>query len=100
MTAAKVIRYTTKPEHADENERLVRDVFAGLAKERPEGLRYVTFRLDDGVSFVHVAIVEGENPLNTSAAFGAFQAGIGERCESGPVVADATLVGSYRAFTD
>ncbi len=34
MPTTKVIRYRTKPEHADENERLVRDVFAELAETR------------------------------------------------------------------
>jgi hypothetical protein len=100
MTVTKVIRYRTKPEQADENERLVRNVFAELAKDGPEGLRYVTFRLSDGVSFVHVATVDGENPLASSEAFGLFQSGIADRCEEGPTAADATVVGSYRMFPD
>jgi hypothetical protein len=98
MPVTKVVRYRTKPEHAEENERLIRDVFAELSKEGPEGLRYATFRLDDGVSFVHVAVVEGVNPLSTSDAFAKFQSGISDRCEEGPLPADATIVGSYRIF--
>jgi hypothetical protein len=39
VSAAKVIRYTTRPDWADENERLVGEVFAGLATDRPDGLR-------------------------------------------------------------
>jgi hypothetical protein len=63
MSVTKVIRYTTKPECADENERLVRNVFAELSNGSGEELRYAVFRLDDGVSFVHVAVLEGaENP--------------------------------------
>jgi hypothetical protein len=97
----KVITYKTKPENADENERLIGAVYAELAKERPEGLRYATFRLDDGVSFVHVALLEGEvNPLSTSAAFGEFQADIGTRLAEGPVPTDATVVGSYRLLPE
>jgi hypothetical protein len=96
MPVTKVIRYRTKPEHADENARLIREVFAELAVSRPEGLRYTAFRLDDGVSFVHVAAVDGQaNPLNESDAFARFQAGIADRCAEGPVPADATVVGSY-----
>ncbi len=96
MSTTKVIRYRTKPEHADENERLVRAVFAELAKDDPKGLHYATFRLDDGVSFVHVAVTDGdENPLRSSPAFAAFQAGIGERCADGPVPADATVIGNF-----
>ncbi len=97
MSVAKVVRYTTKPEHAEENESLIRKVFAELAETEPDGIRYAAFRLDDGVSFVHVAVVDGEqNPLASSAAFGQFQSGIGERCAQGPLAADATVVGSYR----
>ncbi len=96
MPVTKVVRYRTKPEHADENARLIGEVFAELAESEPDGLRYAAFRLDDGVSFVHVAILDGEvNPLSGSAAFAAFQAGIGERCAEGPFPADATLVGNF-----
>jgi hypothetical protein len=97
MTVTKVIRYRTKPESADENERLIREVFAELAKQNPDGLRYAAFRLDDGVSFLHVAVLDGEeNPLTASAAFGEFQSGIQDRCAEGPIPADAAIVGSYR----
>jgi hypothetical protein len=96
MTIAKVIRYKTHPESADENERLIRDVFDELAQQNPEGLRYAALRLDDGVSFLHVAVLDGDvNPLTASAAFGKFQAGIKDRCAEGPAPADATVIGSY-----
>ena len=96
MTVTKVVRYTTKPESADENERLVRRVFAELAGARPEGLRYAVFRLEDGASFVHVAVLDGEvNPLATSPAFRDFQAGINERCLDGPAPSDASVIGNY-----
>jgi hypothetical protein len=97
MSVSKVVRYRTKPESADENERLIRAVFAELAEREPDGVRYAAFRLDDGVSFVHVVeLAEGENPLASIAAFGEFQAGIDERCAEGPAAADATVIGSYR----
>ncbi len=101
MTLTKVIRYKTKPESADENERLIRDVFAELAEQKPEGLHYAAFRLDDGVSFLHVAVIDGEtNPLSASAAFGQFQSGIQDRCIEGPTPADAAIVGSYRLMPE
>jgi len=96
MPQTRVIRYRTKPECADDNARLVGDVFAELAERDAEGLCYVAFRLDDGVSFVHVAVVEGEdNPLATLPAFAAFQSGIAERCDEGPAAATATVLGSH-----
>lgn len=99
MARMKVVRYITKPEAADENARLVAAVYAELSETRPDGLRYATLRLDDGVSFVHIAEVDTEpNPLNSSKAFAAFQAGLGERVAEGPNPRDATVVGSYRLF--
>jgi hypothetical protein len=94
-----VVRYRAKPEQADENQRLVEAVFADLAATDPGELRYATFRLADGVSFVHVAIIEGEeNPLADSAAFASFQEGIADRCDEPPQAQDATVIGSYRFF--
>jgi hypothetical protein len=98
MTVTKVVRYrTSSPETADDNERLVRAVFAELTADNPDGLRYAAFRLDDGVSFLHVAVLDGDvNPLAGSAAFGAFQSGVADRCVEGPIQADARIIGSYR----
>ena len=93
-----VVRYTPKVDRADENQQLVEAVFAELAATDPGGVRYATFRLADG-TFVHIADIEGdENPLAATAAFGAFQENIVDRCEegSGPNAQPATLVGSYR----
>jgi len=98
-----VVRYRTKPGRADENQALVEAVFAELAAKEPEGLRYATFRLSDGVTFVHVASVDtadGVNPLTKTGAFAAFTQAIGERCDEPPVALDATVVGSYRFFPE
>jgi hypothetical protein len=98
MSVTKVIRYKTKPECPKENERLIRAVFAELAEKNPEGLRYASFRGDDGVSFLHVAVLDdGEiNPLLETAAFREFVSDIGSRCAEPPVTSDAEIVGSYR----
>jgi hypothetical protein len=100
MSKTVVVRYKTRADAADENQRLVEQVFAQLASEDPGGLRYATFRLADGVSFVHVAVHEGEaNPLAHSSAFAEFQREIASRCIEPPVVSDATLVGAYPSVT-
>ena len=95
-----VVRYHTLSEAADENQRLVEAVFADLASTKPEGLKYATFRLDDG-TFVHIAEHDDDNPLTKSAAFKEFVQRVAERCEPGrgPNPQPATLVGSY-GFTD
>jgi len=50
-----VVRYQAKPDRAEENQRLVEAVFADLEERKPEGFTYKVFRLEDGVSFVHIA---------------------------------------------
>jgi hypothetical protein len=92
----RVIRYRTRPECADENERLIRAVFAQLAERDVTGIRYAAMRLDDGVTFVHVATLDGDdNPLATLPAFAEFQAGIGDRCVDGPHPSAATVIGAH-----
>jgi hypothetical protein len=98
-----VVRYETRPDRADENQRLVERVYEELATTAPVGLRYATFRLADGVTFVHVSTIDtadGSNPLPTLPAFAAFQAEIADRCAVPPAVSDATVVGSYRMLSD
>jgi hypothetical protein len=97
MTKAVVVRYQTRPDAADQNQDLIGQVFTELNAEDPGGVRYAAFRLADGVSFVHVALVEGDvSPLSASKAFAAFQEGAPGRQVAPPVVSEATLVGSYR----
>jgi hypothetical protein len=95
-----VVRYQAKPERADENQKLIEAVFAELDERQPEGFTYKVFRLDDGVSFVHVVIehegVEHPDSLQDVPAFQAFVADIGDRCDVPPVASGATIVGAYR----
>ena len=96
---ATVVRYQTRPEHADENQRLVEAVFADLEEREPAGFTYKVFRLEDGVSFVHVVIehdVEDPDSLQSVPAFRAFVADISDRCDVPPVAMGATVVGGYR----
>jgi hypothetical protein len=57
------------------------------------------FRLDDGVSFVHVVIehdgVAHPDSLQDVEAFQAFVADIAERCEVPPEARGATIVGGF-----
>ncbi len=100
MSKTVIVRYTTRADAAEENQRLVEQVYAELAADDPGGLRYAAFRLADGVTFVHVASVEGDvNPLSKSSAFAEFQREIGDRVTDPPQATEATLVGSYRWHT-
>ena len=93
-----MVRYTVKPGRAAENERYIERVFAELAETAPRGVRYAAFRLDDGVSFVHVYANEnsdGTDPLLALPAFQAFRAGLEERCEAARVATPLHEVGTY-----
>jgi hypothetical protein len=94
-----IVRYKVKPERAAENLALVEEVFAQLVREKPDGIRYATFKLDDGVSFVHVATIDtadGKNPLTAVAAFQRFAENIKDRCVEPPISMQADVVGEYR----
>src|SRR5262249_2281573 len=98
-----MVRYKVKPEHVAENERDIRRVFEQLVAQRPEGLGYASFKLADGVSFVHIVsneAVDDRNPLSELRAFKAFTAAVECRCEERPVVTNLTEVGSYHVFGD
>ena len=96
-----MVRYKVEPEQAAKNEELVRAVYDELDRTRPSGIRYATFQLDDGVSFIHLASHEtedGTNPLTELQAFQKFQENIRERCDEPPVLAELREIGSFRLF--
>ncbi len=85
MQRITMVRYTTKPDHADENEKLARSVFAQLRSSRPDGLAYGLFR--DGNEFIHLFVNLKEDaaaPLTELSTFKTFSEGISERCEVQP----------------
>ena len=97
-----LIRYKTKPEVTDANAELIAEVFRQLKAEKPDGVRYLSLRLDDG-SFVHVVETEaddGASALPGLSAFKAFQSGIRERCAEPPVARPAVIVGNYRMLSE
>jgi nucleoside diphosphate kinase len=90
-----MIRYRLKPDQVERNEELVRAVYEEVHRA---GFRYVTFKLEDGVSFMHISESEGdESPLADIAAAKEFQREIADRCDEQPVVTQLTEVGSYPA---
>ena len=93
-----MVRYRVKPDQVERNEELVRAVYDELRETQPDGIRYETFRLADGVSFVHFATERGDgpNPLPQLPAFQRFQEGIRERCDEPPVVTELSEIGSFR----
>jgi hypothetical protein len=96
-----IVQYKVKAEYAAENQQFVEKVFEDLRRNSPAGLRYVTFKQPDNLTFMHLLSLEtenGDNPLLEFSAFKAFQAGIQDRCEVQPFGIDLFEVGSYRFF--
>ena len=94
----RLIRYKTKPDMGDKNAELISAVFAELKAAHPEGVRYLTLRLEDDtfIHFVETTTDDGASGLINLAAFQAFQSGVRERCTEPPLVRGATMVGNYR----
>jgi hypothetical protein len=93
-----LIRYKTKPEASDRNAELISAVFAELKAAKPDGVRYLSIRLDDD-TFIHLVestAEDGSSPIPKLVAFQAFQSGIRERCVEPPQPREATIVGNYR----
>jgi hypothetical protein len=101
MMKRTLIRYRTKPELADQNAALIAAVFAELKAAKPEGVRYLSLRVEDG-TFVHFVETEADaaGVLTNLAAFKAFQSGIRERCIEPPQPGSAIIVGNYRMLNE
>ena len=96
-----MVSYRLKPERVAENERLAAAVFEALKQQQPPGLRYATFRLADGVSFMHIVSHEeadGVDALTALPSFRAFTADIKDRCEVPPHRVELKEIGSYGFF--
>ncbi len=94
-----IVRYRVKADRVADNERYIRAVFEELERTAPAGLRYASFKLDDGVSFLHFASIETadeSNPLLAIAAFKEFTAQIKDRCDEPPSTTVVHTIGSYR----
>ncbi|WP_063996828.1 hypothetical protein [Bradyrhizobium sp.] len=97
-----LIRYKARPELADRNAELVSAVFAELKAAGPDGVRYLTLRLEDD-TFIHLveaAAEDGSSPIPKLKAFQTFQDGIRDRCSEPPLVRDVRIVGNYRMLDE
>ncbi len=96
-----IVRYKVKGDRAQQNIEYIQGVFSALEKSKPEGLRYASFQLEDGVSFIHIASIEtedGANPLASLDEFKAFTQDIASRCEEPPVASAVETIGNYRVL--
>ena len=78
-------------------------MFEELEQTKPTGFGYATFKLDDGVSFIHIVEERDGNggdgdSLTDVAAFAKFREAIRDRCDEPPVASEMQEVGSFRLF--
>ena len=93
-----LVRYKVKADKVTENESLVKEVYKQLGAEKIDGFHYCTLKLEDGVSFIHIAIADTENAnaaFGNLKAFKNFQADIKQRCEELPKVSSISIVGAH-----
>ena len=93
-----LVQYTIKPDQVAKNENLVREVYKELHDSKIEGFHYATFKMPDGVTFVHLAFGDNEEAgkkFRDLQAFKNFQSNIKERCETLPAVSAITEIGTY-----
>lgn len=95
-----IIRAEVKEEHAADAEAGVKEMFAAVSQAQPEGVRYASCKLPDGVTFVALLeLAEGvENPLPTVPEWKEFTENLEGWRAAPPTVEEAQVVGSYRLF--
>ena len=72
MKAVKV-QYTVKQEYADTNKRNIRKVMADLREISHPGIKYSSFVLDDGKTFVHFGVYSDQAALDVVNNLPSFQ---------------------------
>lgn len=96
------VRATLKQEHVADAEAAVRRMFAAIAREGLEGIRYASIKLADGVTFVAMLEIEDgvENPLPALPEAQEFYASLPGWYAEPPEVGPGTVIGSYRLFSE
>ncbi|MFD5628766.1 hypothetical protein [Streptomyces sp. NPDC127072] len=92
-----LVRSTVRPEFVADLEASRAKMFTAIERERPVGVRYASYRLADGVTYVaELEIAEGvENPLPGIEEFREFQAGLKEWLAGPPSVERFEVRASY-----
>jgi hypothetical protein len=95
-----MIRSKIKAEKAADVETAAKEMFTAISEAAPQGVRYASCRLADGLTYV--ALLElndgAGNPLAALPAFQKFQEGLKDWLAEPPVTEQLTPVGSYRLF--
>ena len=93
-----MVTYKVKPDRVQENEDLVKAVYDELRQKNDPDIHYATFKLDDGLTFTHIASFaspEKQAALTDSKSFSAFRENLPDRCEVPPDPQKLTEIDSY-----
>jgi hypothetical protein len=97
MKAVKV-QYTVKEEYAETNKKNIEQVMSDLRKLNNPGVKYSSYVLNDGKTFVHLGIYSDEEAMSVATnldSFKKFQMELKEsQPESPPKADDLNLVAS------
>lgn len=73
------VRYTVKPEYAEQNKANIGRVMGALRANPIAGMHYASFTLDDGQTFVHINMARDQETLSALGSvpeFKEFQAAL------------------------
>jgi len=95
-----LIRAKVQEDKVAEAEAATKKMFAAVTQAQPEGIRYASLKLGDGVTFVAIVeVAEGiENPLPGLPEYREFQENLEHWRPEPPTIEPAEVVGSYRLF--
>jgi hypothetical protein len=95
-----MVRAKVRADSAAEVEAAARAMFAAIEKAQPQGVRYASCLLPDGVTFVALLALDdgGGNPLPAVPEFRQFQDDLKDWVAEPPALEPLTVVGSYRLF--
>jgi quinol monooxygenase YgiN len=94
-----MVRQKVKDGRVEEAEAAVRDWFAALDRERPEGLRYASTRVDGSTFVILTELADGiEDPRLAIPEFQRFLEQLKGLVDGPPVIEQLDVVGSYDLF--
>jgi hypothetical protein len=90
-----MIRCKVRPDGVEASLDSFQEVYEEMRSVQPKGLQYVTFQLEDKVTFVSFAEMEGPEVLQELKAFQRLRATPDDRFDEPPVLTMLHEVGSY-----
>jgi quinol monooxygenase YgiN len=98
--SVRMIRAKIKADKVGELEKAAKELFTAIEAAQPQGVRYASCKLPDGVTYVILLALDDDenNPLSAVPAFRDFQENLKTWIAGPPAIEQLTPVGSYRLF--